>query len=103
MQGTAAEKLALFEKLKARGGLFAGEDRAELLKLERMLAMFAPLEKVWRQVIRRTVRKRLTCRLLIGVRAGLCARGGIEAHGRNRAPRPGYAWSVAAFLMLRNC
>jgi len=46
MQGTAAEKLALFEKLKARGGLFAGEDRAELLKLERMLRMFAPLEKV---------------------------------------------------------
>jgi hypothetical protein len=29
MQGTAAEKLALFEKLKARGG-FAGEDRAKL-------------------------------------------------------------------------
>jgi len=29
MQGTAAEKLALFEKLKARGG-FTGEDRAEL-------------------------------------------------------------------------
>ena len=31
MQGTAAEKLALFEKLKARGG-FAGEDRAEILE-----------------------------------------------------------------------
>jgi hypothetical protein len=31
---TAAEKLALFEKLKARGG-FAGEDRAELLEVER--------------------------------------------------------------------
>ena len=31
MQGTAAQKLALFEKLKARGG-FAGEDRAELLE-----------------------------------------------------------------------
>src|SRR5215475_8189583 len=29
MQGTAAEKLALFEKLKARGG-FSGENRAEL-------------------------------------------------------------------------
>ena len=29
MQGTAAEKLALFEKLKARGG-FDGEDRREL-------------------------------------------------------------------------
>jgi hypothetical protein len=44
MQGTAAEKLALFEKLKARGG-FAGEDRAELLKVERMLRTFAATEK----------------------------------------------------------
>jgi hypothetical protein len=33
MQGTAAEKLALFEKLKARGG-FDGEDGVELLKVE---------------------------------------------------------------------
>ena len=40
MQGTAAEKLALFEKLKARGG-FDGEDRVELLKVERMLRTFA--------------------------------------------------------------
>jgi hypothetical protein len=31
MQGSAAEKLALFEKLKARGG-FDGENRRELLK-----------------------------------------------------------------------
>ena len=44
MQGTAAEKLALFEKLKARGG-FAGEDRGELLKVERMLRTFAASEK----------------------------------------------------------
>jgi uncharacterized caspase-like protein len=44
MQGTAAEKLALFEKLKARGG-FAGEDRAEILKVERMLRTFAATEK----------------------------------------------------------
>ena len=44
MQGTAAEKLALFEKLKARGG-FAGEDRAELLRVERILRTFAATEK----------------------------------------------------------
>jgi hypothetical protein len=44
LQGTAAEKLALFEKLKARGG-FAGEDRAELLRVERMLRTFAATEK----------------------------------------------------------
>jgi len=44
MQGTAAQKLALFEKLKARGG-FAGEDRAELLKVEPMLRTFAATEK----------------------------------------------------------
>ena len=44
MHGTAAEKLALFEKLKVRGG-FAGEDRAELLRVERMLRTFAATEK----------------------------------------------------------
>jgi hypothetical protein len=44
MQGTAAEKLALFEKLKARGG-FDGEDRRELLKVENMLRTFAATEK----------------------------------------------------------
>ena len=44
MHGTAVQKLALFEKLKARGG-FAGEDRAELLKVERMLRTFAATEK----------------------------------------------------------
>jgi len=43
MQGTAAEKLALFEKVKARGD-FAGEDRAELLRVERMLRTFAATE-----------------------------------------------------------
>ena len=44
MQGMAAEKLALFGKVKVRGG-FAGEDRAELLRVERMLRMFATTEK----------------------------------------------------------
>jgi hypothetical protein len=44
MQGTAAEKLALFEKLKARGGL-AGEDPRELLNAEDMLRTFAAAEK----------------------------------------------------------
>jgi hypothetical protein len=44
MQGTAAQKLALFEKLKARGG-FDGEDRRELLTVERMLRTFAATEK----------------------------------------------------------
>jgi hypothetical protein len=44
MQGTAAEKLVLFEKLKARGGSI-GEDRADLLKVERMLGTLAPTEK----------------------------------------------------------
>ena len=44
MQGTAQEKLALFEKLKARGG-FDSEDRAELLKVENMLRTFAATEK----------------------------------------------------------
>jgi hypothetical protein len=44
MQGSAAQKLAIFEKLKAAGG-FDGEDRAELLKVERMLRTFAATEK----------------------------------------------------------
>jgi hypothetical protein len=44
LQGTAAEKLALFEKLKAHGR-FAGEDHAELPKVERMLRTFAATEK----------------------------------------------------------
>jgi hypothetical protein len=46
MQGTAAEKLAPFEKVKVRGG-FAGEDRVEI-KVERMLRKFAATEKVTR-------------------------------------------------------
>ena len=37
MQGSAAEKLVLFEKLKARGG-FDGENRRELLKIEKDVA-----------------------------------------------------------------
>jgi hypothetical protein len=44
MQGTAAEKLALFEKLKAAGG-FANESAAELRKIENMLRTFAAMEK----------------------------------------------------------
>jgi hypothetical protein len=44
MQGNAAQKLVLFEKLKAAGG-FDGEGRAELLKVERMLRTFAATEK----------------------------------------------------------
>ena len=44
MQGLAADKLALFEKLKARGG-FDNEDRRELVKVENMLRTFAATEK----------------------------------------------------------
>jgi hypothetical protein len=44
MLGTAAEKLALFEKLKARGG-FAGEDQRELQKTENILQMLVAMEK----------------------------------------------------------
>jgi len=44
MQGTAAEKLAIFERLRARGA-FEGVDRRELLKLENMLQTFAAMEK----------------------------------------------------------
>jgi len=44
MQGTAAEKLAAFEKLRARGA-FDGMDRRELLKIENMLRTFAAAEK----------------------------------------------------------
>jgi hypothetical protein len=43
MQGTA-EKLALFEKLKAAGG-FANESAADLRKVENMLRTFAAVEK----------------------------------------------------------
>jgi hypothetical protein len=44
MQGAAATKLALFEKLKARGG-FDGEDRRELVNVENILRTFAATEK----------------------------------------------------------
>ena len=44
MEGTAAEKLAAFEKLRARGA-FDGMDRRELLKIENMLRTFAATEK----------------------------------------------------------
>ena len=44
MQGTAAEKLAIFERLRARGA-FEGVDWRELLKLENMLQTFAAMEK----------------------------------------------------------
>jgi hypothetical protein len=44
MQGTAVEKLAMFEKLQVRGA-FEGVPRRELAKLESMLRTFAALEK----------------------------------------------------------
>jgi len=44
IQGSAAEKLALLEKLKARGG-FEAEGWAELLQVENMLRTFAATEK----------------------------------------------------------
>jgi len=43
MQGSAAEKLAMFEKLRERGA-FEGVDKRELLKLENMLRAFAATE-----------------------------------------------------------
>jgi hypothetical protein len=43
--GNTAEKLALFDKLKVRARL-AGEVRAELLKIERLLRKFEAMEKV---------------------------------------------------------
>ena len=44
MQGSAAEKLAMFKKLRERGA-FAGVDRRELLKLENRLRTFAATER----------------------------------------------------------
>lgn len=44
MQGTAAEKLALFGKLKAAGG-FSNASAAELRKVENMLRALAAMEK----------------------------------------------------------
>jgi hypothetical protein len=44
LQGTAAEKLAMFEKLGERGA-FDGASQRELLKLENMIQTFAAMEK----------------------------------------------------------
>jgi hypothetical protein len=44
MPGTATQKLALFEKLKAAGG-FDLQDRARLGMTEKMLGTFAATEK----------------------------------------------------------
>jgi hypothetical protein len=44
MQGSAAEKLAMFEKLKAAGG-FGNASASELRKVENMLKTFAAMEK----------------------------------------------------------
>jgi hypothetical protein len=44
MQGTAAEKLRMFEKIRAAGG-FAKENPAELAGAEKMLRAVATMEK----------------------------------------------------------
>jgi hypothetical protein len=44
MEGTAAEKLALFKKLKAAGG-FSKESAVDLRKVENMLRTFVAMEK----------------------------------------------------------
>jgi len=44
MQGTATEKLRMFERVRAAGG-FAKEDPAQLAEAERMLQAFAAMEK----------------------------------------------------------
>ena len=44
IEGSAAEKLALLQKMKAAGG-FANEDPAELKAAEDMLRRFAAAEK----------------------------------------------------------
>jgi hypothetical protein len=44
VQGSAAEKLRMFEKVRAAGG-FAKENPAELAEAEKMLREFAALEK----------------------------------------------------------
>jgi hypothetical protein len=43
VQGSAAEKLRMFEKVRAAGG-FAKEDPAELAEAERMLREFVAIE-----------------------------------------------------------
>jgi len=44
VQGTAASKLAMFEKVRAAGG-FANEHAADLAEAEKMLREFAAMEK----------------------------------------------------------
>ena len=44
IQGSAAEKLAMFEKVRAAGG-FSDEDPADLAEAEKMLRAFAAMEK----------------------------------------------------------
>ena len=44
LTGTAAQKLAMFEKVRAAGG-FASEDPADLAQAESMLREFAAMEK----------------------------------------------------------
>ena len=44
VQGTATEKLRMFERVRAAGG-FAKEDPAQLAEAERMLQAFAAMEK----------------------------------------------------------
>ena len=44
VQGTAAEKLAMFEKVRAAGG-FANEHAADLAEAEKMLREFAAMER----------------------------------------------------------
>jgi len=44
VQGSAAEKLRMFEKVRAAGG-FAKENPAELAGAEKMLRKFAAMEK----------------------------------------------------------
>jgi hypothetical protein len=44
VQGSAAQKLAMFEKVRAAGG-FAKENRADVEEAEKMLRTFAAMEK----------------------------------------------------------
>jgi len=44
LQGSAAQKLAMFEKVRAAGG-FASEHPADLAEAEKMLREFAAMEK----------------------------------------------------------
>jgi hypothetical protein len=44
LRGSAAQKLAMFEKVRAAGG-FAKEDPADLAEAEKMLRAFVAMEK----------------------------------------------------------